>query len=206
MGGVASLESLHALTRLVDLRIVAVDSLNAPHFVTASALSGSCSLTRLVLTGAAGTFDPVALAGKTRLQHLDLHRRSFTPDGAAGVAQLLSQLQQLTQLTCLRLADGLRGVQDAYPHIAAYAALTASSKLQCLDISGCTLPGGLWKHVFPAGRLLPHLQSLNIASVEQATGGEYAAAPEGSRLVSCCPGLRLLDMGCCSAMQRGCCS
>jgi hypothetical protein len=40
-------------------------------------------------------------------------------------------------------------------------------------------------------RQLPHLQNLNLSCVEQADGG-YAIAPEGNRLVSCCPGLQEL--------------
>jgi hypothetical protein len=86
-------------------------------------------------------------------------------------------------------------VEGANPPSAAYSALTASSQLQHLSISECTLPTGVWQHVFPAGRHLPHLQSLNISYVKQATDYGYAAAPEGSRLVSCCPGLQSLDMG-----------
>ena len=106
--GTACLESLQALTRLVDLRIVAAAQQGLPYCITANALSGSRSLTRLVLIGGPGTFDPVALAGKTQLQHLDLRRRSFTPTGTAALAQLLSQLQQLTQLTSLHLGGANR--------------------------------------------------------------------------------------------------
>jgi hypothetical protein len=47
--------------------------------------------------------------------------------------------------------------------------------------------------VFPAGRQLPHLQLLDISTVTEPSD-RLAAAPEGSRLVSCCPGLQSLDM------------
>jgi hypothetical protein len=50
----------------------------------------------------------------------------------------------------------------------------------------------VWQHVFPSGRLLPHLRVLNVADVHTPKGP--ASVPEGSRLVSCCPGLQALDM------------
>jgi hypothetical protein len=62
-----------------------------------------------------------------------------------------------------------------------------------LEVSKCQLPEGVWQHVFPAGRQLPHLQSLAISDVSLPSG-DQASAPEGSRLVTCCPGLRCLDI------------
>jgi hypothetical protein len=77
---------------------------------------------------------------------------------------------------------------------AAYSALTASSVLRHLNISAWTLPvAGVWQHVFPAGRQLPHLQSLVFAAVKQPAGSP-ATALDSTRLVSCCPGLQSLDM------------
>lgn len=55
------------------------------------------------------------------------------------------------------------------------------------------LPADVWQHVLPAGRQFPALQSLSIAGVTHPFAGP-AAGPEGSRLVSCCPGLRSLDL------------
>jgi hypothetical protein len=77
---------------------------------------------------------------------------------------------------------------------AAYSALTASSTLQHLSLHGSCMPADAWQHVFPAGRQLPHLQYLNIAGY--VAPGTYAqqAAPEGSRIVRCCPGLQHLDI------------
>jgi hypothetical protein len=112
---------------------------------------------------------------------------------AAGVAQLLSQLQHLQQLTHLTLACSLVTVGEDNPPTTAYSVLTASSTLQHLDVCGCTMPIGVWQHIFPAGRQLPHLQSLNISSVRQPDG-DQSAAPDGNRLVSCCLGLQDLEM------------
>lgn len=47
--------------------------------------------------------------------------------------------------------------------------------------------------MFPAGRQLPHLTSLEAAYARQPPGG-YQAVPEGSHLVSCCPELQRLDV------------
>jgi hypothetical protein len=64
----------------------------------------------------------------------------------------------------MQAVDGdLRVVDQGIPPAAAYAALTASSKLQQLDISSCVLPAGVWQYVFPVGRQLPHLQKFDMA-------------------------------------------
>jgi hypothetical protein len=180
-------KAFQALTRLADLRLSACDNR-----VTANMLSAAHHLTRLELSR--GTFEPSALAGKSRLQHLGLN--GFTiPRDAGDVAQLLSHVQQLNQLTHLLMCHmPACGLGD--PPAAAYSALTASSKLQHLDVSWCMLPAGALQHLFPAGRKLPHLQELDMAYVKQPgeLGDICAAAPAGSRLVSCCPGLRCLSM------------
>ena len=108
---------------------------------------------------------------------------------AAGYAQLLSELPKLQQLTCLILARCLYVSEGGTP-AAAYSALTASSKLRHLDVSEGSFPAGVWQHVFPAGRQLPHLRELDLSEV---TGCPVTAA-DGSSLVSCCPGLQSLNM------------
>jgi hypothetical protein len=82
---------------------------------------------------------------------------------------------------------------------AAFSALTASSKLQHLDISDCMLPAPVWNYMFPPGRQLPHLHFLNLTNFLHPTGCDFdtqALALIGSRhrLVSCCPGLQSLLM------------
>jgi hypothetical protein len=174
---VVSMQHLSGLTRLADLRLPGLDC----NF-TASMLSGVQSLTRLQLAESAAasmyvpgaTFDPAVLAGKTLLQHLELEFNAVL-QGATGV-QLLSQLQQQQQLTCLVLHDKTCSTEPC-PPAAAYAALTASSKLQHLDISRATMPAGAWQHVFPAGRQLPHLRVLGISHVKHPVG---AVANSGS--------------------------
>ena len=166
--------------------------------------------------------EPGVLAGKTQLQHLLLQDCRIS-GAAAGAAQLLLHLQPLQQLTTVSLGDSLNADWEGSPPAAAaaapapaaappaaaapapaaaaapapaaaaYAALTASNKLACLDLRRCTLPEGVWQHVFPAGRQLAHLQELDISEV-YLPNRSLAAAPEGSRLVSCCSGLQMLNM------------
>lgn len=183
-----ALQPLQALTALADLRL----ALREPAGIDSSLLAGMEDLTRLDLCNSA-ELEPSALASIPQLQHLQLMQCSLT-GGAAGVAQLLFQLPHLSQVTHLDLSRSLTAVLEGNPPASAFSALTASSKLQHLDLKGCKVPAAAWQHVFPAaGRQLPHLTTLNISAVSQPQGGA-AAAPEG--LVSCCPGLRSLDMQC----------
>jgi hypothetical protein len=132
-------------------------------------------------------FEPRALAGKTQLQHLTLGRCRLVP--GAGVAQLLSELQHLTQLSHLELSHSCRWFPEEggpSPPPAAYASLTASSRLQHLDFSSNTLPSAAWQYMCPAGRTPPQLTHLDISYVTQPSGTDASA------LVSCCPGLQIL--------------
>jgi hypothetical protein len=173
------------------------DNIKAGHDLTASMLSGAQHLTRLEYRGDA--FEPSVLAGKTWLQHLALSAYSLgaplaSDSDTAGTAELLSQLN-LLELTHLSLAGSLCHT----PPATAYSALTASSKLRHLDVSNCNLPTCAWQNIFPAGRLLPNLWSLDISSVSQPDldGADPSdiTPPDGSLLVSCCPALQLLNCG-----------
>jgi hypothetical protein len=134
-----------------------------------------------------------------------------TAGGVAAAKLLLAELQPLQQLTHLELMDrlipegGMEDLESAedLPPAAAYSALTASSKLHHLWVEACTVPLGVWEHIFPAGMQLPHLRILDINVEEILHYESYpedrlqdlpAAAPEGSRLASCCPGLQSLRL------------
>jgi hypothetical protein len=160
------LQPLQALTRLVDLRLTRI--LQAPNGrISAEMLSGMQHLTRLELSH--GDYvEPDVLAGKTKLRHLQLHCCN-TLQVTAWAGQLLLRLQTLHQLTNLTMGFSWWLKHKDEPPAAAYSALTASSKLQHLDIRGCTVPAGVWQHVFPPRRQLPHLRSLNISAVRQSS-------------------------------------
>ena len=186
-----AVQHLQGLTGLRDLLLSALN-LAQTHNIEASVLSGMSQLTCSKLTGCKPhgciLFAPGALAHKTQLQHLEAQACKIA-GGSEGIGSLLCQLQQQQQLTRLSLRYTLEDDVSLVP-AAAYSALTASSKLQHLDISHNKLPASVWEHVFPTGGLLPHLLVLHISDVQHPSG--FAAAPEGSRLVSCCPGLQSL--------------
>lgn len=179
-----ALRHLLGLTRLQDLRL----HFRNPHTITASALSALQRITRLSVNASLGygerVFQPGALVGKTQLQHLEVVGYNIA-GASTGVAQLMSYLQHLQQLAILNLSHTLID-QDAVAPEEVYSALTASSELHRLSICGCILPAGVWQHMFPAGRLLPRLQSLDICGVLFPAGP--APAPHKSLLATCCPG------------------
>jgi hypothetical protein len=119
------LQPLQALTRLVDLRLQP----HAEHMVNASMLSTAQHLTRLDVTIC--SIQSGVLAGKTHLQHLQL---AFC-DIFGG--PLLPHVQGQQQLTHHSLMHSLQADVEGNPAAAAYAALTASSKLHHLNICGC---------------------------------------------------------------------
>ena len=177
------LQHITALTRLADLRLLLPGC-----SVTASMLSNAQHLTRLQLrTGRCDgfCFEPGVLAGKTLLQHLELQRCRMA-GRAAGVVQLLSELPKLQQLTALVLSCSHLEAPDAAA--AAYSALTASSKLQRLDVNGSSFLKGVFQQMFPVDRQLPHLRELDFSGVCRLT------AAVGTRLVSSCPGLQSLNV------------
>lgn len=102
----AALEPLQALTRLAGVQ-VGVLSMVVYH-LKASMLSGASQLTRLVVRDL--VLEPGALAGKGHLQHPALSFCMLRLPGSpaavppAGTAQVLLELQHLTQLTHLHLA------------------------------------------------------------------------------------------------------
>jgi hypothetical protein len=92
------------------------------------------------------TVEPAALAEVPNLQHLVL--RDIRLGGEATMVQFLSQLGKLSELSHLQVC----GEPLANAHLvseAAFAALTASSKLQQLDLANAPLPEGAWHHMFP---------------------------------------------------------
>jgi Leucine-rich repeat (LRR) protein len=183
---------LRHLTALQDLSLVLSSSnltgSRQTCIIDGGALSGAQHLTCLQLHSADAdvVIHPAVLAGRTALQHLSLY--CSMDGGSGGATELLSHLQHLQQLTYLDLNFTLKAIAPA----AAYSALTASSNLRGLDVRDCTVPAGTWQHVFPSGRQLPHLVLLHVGEVHTPKGP--AAAPEGSRLVSFCPGLLSLNL------------
>ena len=139
------------------------------------------------------------LQSTTTLQYLHLECGGGGIHASSG-AQLLATLLQLTGLTHLGLV-GLcgRGAFRDCP-AAAFAAITASSSLQHLDLSYSVLQpdpgnaqqgvgnGNPWPFIFPPKRLL-HLSTLALRAVQPKLTDEDLQA-----CVSCCPELRELHV------------
>jgi hypothetical protein len=116
---------------------------------------------------------------------------------AAGAAALLLELNKLTNLTDLQLVQVLwahaAGMQPA-----AYSALTASSRIQSLDLSFSLIPSKAWRSMFnPDLQILPHLHTLNIACSQAPMTDQ-----DLSLMVQCCPGLRALGLK--GTLKQGC--
>jgi hypothetical protein len=74
------------------------------------------------------------------------------------------------------------------------SALTASTQLQELCVDFYTVPRGVWQHVFPPGKQLPHLTSLEAGSSESLSGGPCMSSADLASMVRCCPGLASLNV------------
>jgi hypothetical protein len=190
---------IQGLTNLKNLQFTR----NAVPVVRASMLAGMSQLTCLKANGGMTSipsrmrtiFQAEALAGQTQLQHLEITSYDRIITGQVrfmqdGTAELLSHIGTLQQLTYLDLY-GTSSWEWWYCQPAeSYSVLTASTKLQHLNINGIGLPEGAWQYILPAGRQLPHLTALSFSDL----GTSNPRGPEGSILVSCCPGLRSLRM------------
>jgi hypothetical protein len=114
---------------------------------------------------------------------------------AAEGTQVLSLLQDLQQLTYLALTCDWHGQQQQSPPAAAFSALTASSKLQYLNVEDTMLPVGAWQHMFPDGRQLPCLHTLKMSwPLLPRINPEvlHEDVTKVSSLVSCGPALAVL--------------
>jgi len=149
------LQQLPALTQLV---------LTQPSCSLVLTSASTASLTRLQHLELLGvSFEADLLSALTQLQHL----RITTPKGHSAVdavsastsdAALLLALPQLLALTHLDLTFSLQQAQER----PAYGAITASTKLQQLDLQSISCPHGTWGHILKLGRPLPHLTSLKL--------------------------------------------
>ena len=105
----------------------------------------------------------------------------------------LAQLQHLTRLSILPEPISALKWPPAGP---AYSALTASSSLVYLALTDVTCPEGIWPHVFPAARMLPHLTAFSVHAICMPDVPVLCptwGAADLSSLVSCCPGLCDID-------------
>ena len=124
-----------------------------------------------------GVFEPAALAGMTQLQHVQLTSSSIV-GGPAGVAELLSHLQQHITQTKTLIVDGLVAPPKSC------VTLTASTQLESVIINAKLSS----QQVLGIAKQFPHLRAVEV---DIRCSGR-AAPLHTSSLVSCCPGLQAL--------------
>lgn len=185
----AALTDIHSLTDLRHLSLESADldisSTSLPSFKQPTALQ-YFSLKH-------GSFHAGALAALTQLQQLHLQDTDLTD--AAALLAVLQKMQQLQHLC-------LHKLECAWPPVsAAYGALTASSKLTCLEVYNCNCPQGIWQYAFPEGRQLPALHGVEIwwdnylgTETTPVTPTAPFSTGDLQHLVSSCPNLEKLLM------------
>jgi hypothetical protein len=176
-----------------------------PDYVFGSPVDGASQLTglRKLHLKDIGGIQPTALRSMTCLRYLavDLPAADY-------VAQLLPVLGGLTRLKQLYLA--YKDPRDALPapdwgdeedmiDAEPYAALTASTKLFFLGITGA-LPAHAGKYMFAQDRLLPELRCVVFDGKTAMRFWDFlwdedSAAVSSSRMVSACPALEQLHLG-----------
>lgn len=178
-----NLGQLCGLTSLQELVLVAADDRIAV---------GPDSVPNMMLPAALkqvwvrGTVDAGLLSllpsGLTRL---DVNAAVEGP--AQGPKSLLSCMTHLQHLAELEVC-----VADWPPAGPAYSTLTASSSLVSLGIHQSWFPVGVWPHVFPATRKLPHLTFLAFGQPEWLDVPSAFGAEDVRLVVDCCPKLHRL--------------
>jgi hypothetical protein len=134
---------------------------------------------------------------------------------SAAMSAFLAAVGGMTDLVSLVIQDDgfcyeTRGWEAA--PAAAFRALTASSKLQELVVQAdneLPLPWGAVQHVFPAGRVLPHLTKLELEGIPLADNPiksrqgslGFMSAQDLEAVVAACPALKKL--GLCNALESG---
>jgi hypothetical protein len=113
----------------------------------------------------------VLLLRLPQLQYFSCRDVNFSEDNGQNwffdVHRALPHLQQLQTLHLAWCGHDDLGAEE-------FASVTASSHLTSLVLASCDVPAGAARHMFGAGRLLPHLQQLHISH-----DGFFPSAPAG---------------------------
>jgi hypothetical protein len=185
-----NLAQLDVLTNLQVLHLTSAVPEIGPN--TVPGLVFPACITNLMVLGAVAP--ELLLLVPTGLKALVILGRDLSQ--AEGPGSLLLHIAQLPPL--LQLDVSVEVWPAAGP---AYSALTASSSLEFLGLSQATLPAGVWPHVFPVARNLPHLTRIDFDGAQGMPDVPSAmAAADILNLVRCCPNLCGIDA---LALQHG---
>ncbi|WIA31979.1 hypothetical protein OEZ86_002833 [Tetradesmus obliquus] len=159
-------------------------------------ISSCCQLSRLQQLELSATDVPA-----TMLRHVPWLQTLFL-DASMKKHAVLPMLPQLQHIRSVILEE-MQGAAAASD----YAALTASSQLEKLQLTMCGIAGSAAEHMFAAGRLLPQLHSISIQSEfenpwfptedkdsddEDDDCALVLGPGDAARLAACCPGLQAL--------------
>jgi hypothetical protein len=184
---IENLLELSILTNLYELHLhVGGDIAIGPSTVPDLAFPPSLKVLELLSPVEAGILCLVP----TGLQQLSIKCGVEGP--VEGPDSLLSSLPALQHLTRLSILPEPISALKWPPAGPAYSALTTSSNLVHLALTDITCPEGIWPHVFPAARKLPHLTAFSMHAICMPDCPVLCptwGAADLSSLVSCCPGL-----------------
>lgn len=147
--------------------------------------------------------NPNVLAALTGLEHLVVSETALNPRGVSpihgtGIPTLLSLLPAMQQLKHINLTECLTWLQP----VQAYSGLTALPRLAKLVLKFNHYPKGMCEHLFGVAesRVRSHLTHLVLHSnwVENVT----LEAGDVHSMVTCCPGLKHLDVDLGKQMSR----
>jgi hypothetical protein len=187
--GLAFLPLQH-VQHLTDLQELVLD-VEPFKIVTAAALSSLQRLTLLELGSGGGgylVFEPAALGCVPQLARLVLTKFTL-PGGGDSMTEFMSHLGALQQLEHLALRVIPRNASAA--PAAAFAALTASSKLEHLEMRSIHMEHDAWAHMFPPQQQHP---ALRYVAVSGCFHPRRVAADDVGMLVSFCSNLQRLEL------------
>lgn len=193
-----SLSSLRPLRsmHLSGLNIAALGFTQLPLNLTSLQIFRSSSVTRWTMPElqeltklqylritAVQQVDAVLLSRLVQLTELDLSNTRFSRNFA--VDELFQAIRQMEQLQDLRLTSSL-AAEPSHPEL--YAALTASRRLQWLDITRCKIAAKAVGYVFP------ETCPVNSLRYVAASAELFLSTGSFEKLTSCCPGLQQLEI------------
>jgi hypothetical protein len=144
--------------------------------------------------GALTAADIAPLSNLQRLKHLCLTRQVLGRSDT-GLSKLLAALQHLTQLQHLKLSNMvLHRVSVQGSSSQTFFALTASTQLTALDLvdyDSTPVPPAAFQHIFPTGRVLPHLRVLILVG---HPAWHCVGAAQVAMIAASCPALKELTL------------